>query len=371
MVQKKKAASAARKRTKAVDSGTPASIITSLNVSILMFSALGAFQLINQTFDLKQMIVFASIILQGLAMCFFWRRIDSHLKVISGFTYILTTWLFLIGTAAKDLLPIASMVPSLGLIGITITSLILLTVWMLDNRSAPTIVGGIFGAVLIASTFLQQDLDLSIDSSSMINLSAKSPDDETIMASDMDAYSYEPMAKSKRPEEDKRSSYLTKIKSQIREIGSKVPEIISKSKAKDTKLISQPATKQARWAYTGKNGPRYWAQLNPEFRLCSSGREQSPISIPNNWDLMKELRTFYKPTPYKIHYSKNGVRVTLPQGPQSYMNKELFQAKKLSFHTPSEHLYQGHSFPVEIQIHHRNKQGKFCYYQYLRHARKA
>jgi len=30
------------------------------------------------------------------------------------------------------------------------------------------------------------------------------------------------------------------------------------------------------WSYTGPNGPEHWADLSKEFKLCSSGKEQSP-----------------------------------------------------------------------------------------------
>ena len=35
----------------------------------------------------------------------------------------------------------------------------------------------------------------------------------------------------------------------------------------------------APWSYDGKNGPLNWGHLDPAYKACSNGKEQSPIEI--------------------------------------------------------------------------------------------
>lgn len=34
-----------------------------------------------------------------------------------------------------------------------------------------------------------------------------------------------------------------------------------------------------KWAYYGSNGPAFWGSINPQWKTCDSGRQQSPIDI--------------------------------------------------------------------------------------------
>jgi len=63
------------------------------------------------------------------------------------------------------------------------------------------------------------------------------------------------------------------------------------------------AADAARWAYTGPNGPQKWAKLEKDFAVCGSGKEQSPIDIPDATARKGDLPPLlfnYKPSPLKI-----------------------------------------------------------------------
>jgi carbonic anhydrase len=51
----------------------------------------------------------------------------------------------------------------------------------------------------------------------------------------------------------------------------------------------------ANWSYFGKTGPLVWGKLDPAYRACSQGHEQSPIDI-RGAHLNKAL------PPIKFHY---------------------------------------------------------------------
>ena len=33
------------------------------------------------------------------------------------------------------------------------------------------------------------------------------------------------------------------------------------------------------WTYDGISGPSYWGVINPEWHMCSKGKQQSPVNI--------------------------------------------------------------------------------------------
>ena len=50
--------------------------------------------------------------------------------------------------------------------------------------------------------------------------------------------------------------------------------------AHQTESISAKADHgEVHWGYVGEEGPEHWADLNPDFELCGSGVEQSPIDL--------------------------------------------------------------------------------------------
>ncbi|HEX3996911.1 MAG TPA: hypothetical protein VHX39_37565, partial [Acetobacteraceae bacterium] len=56
------------------------------------------------------------------------------------------------------------------------------------------------------------------------------------------------------------------------------------------------------WNYYGKTGPLGWGKLDPAYRLCSQGHEQSPIDV-HGAHLNKALQ------PIEFHYMAGPVRL--------------------------------------------------------------
>src|SRR5271170_7775035 len=72
----------------------------------------------------------------------------------------------------------------------------------------------------------------------------------------------------------------------------------------------------ADWSYDGKTGPFNWSKLDPAYKACNSGKEQSPIDI-RGAHLDKTLQ------PVEFHYPSGSmtlkntghtVQVTPPAG---------------------------------------------------------
>src|SRR3954469_15943175 len=72
------------------------------------------------------------------------------------------------------------------------------------------------------------------------------------------------------------------------------------------------------WSYEGETGPSHWGDLSPEFSVCKSGREQSPIDITDVLESnLPAIGFVYKPTPLRIVDNGHTVQVTYQPG--SYM----------------------------------------------------
>ena len=59
----------------------------------------------------------------------------------------------------------------------------------------------------------------------------------------------------------------------------------------------------ANWSYEGKEGPLNWGRLDPAYRACSQGKEQSPIDI-RGAHLNKSLQ------PIEFHYVSGAMTLT-------------------------------------------------------------
>lgn len=140
------------------------------------------------------------------------------------------------------------------------------------------------------------------------------------------------------------------------------------------------AAQEPTWSYQGKTGPNYWGDLSEEYALCRQGVNQSPIDIlDTTFDRLFSLGFIYKDVPLlasrrnhsiEIDYGEpienggeyieiRGEKVALPNmlSYDSTLNisGETYTLQKINFHTPSEHKYEHKSYPLEVQLHHKNE----------------
>jgi hypothetical protein len=171
--------------------------------------------------------------------------------------------------------------------------------------------------------------------------------------------------------------------------------VIGKSADKKVKyfnLAADPSigSQSSSWGYSGETGPSAWAKVAPEFALCASGQAQSPINVnradakahlelpPLLWEGYEaepyiqqgmETRAFYDgksicmsgpgvdsrhPTGVMTgpRISVKGFSRYLPDLPLSAVTTVNYTLHEIRFHTPSEHLIDGQSFPFEMQMVH-------------------
>ncbi|WP_223881934.1 carbonic anhydrase [Niallia endozanthoxylica] len=121
------------------------------------------------------------------------------------------------------------------------------------------------------------------------------------------------------------------------------------------------------WSYEGKTGPEHWGGLNSVYSACSKGKEQSPINIESshikNPDATEteDITIHYEP----ILYTIENTGYTIQANPITRrnilgLNGKEYALEQFHFHTPSEHQFNGKSFPMEMHLVHKDPYGKLA-----------
>ncbi|KAL5215343.1 hypothetical protein ABZP36_004495 [Zizania latifolia] len=129
-------------------------------------------------------------------------------------------------------------------------------------------------------------------------------------------------------------------------------------------------TTGAKFGYVGSIGPAHWGSLSPNFTRCSKGKNQSPINIKTsevvyNPKLEPLLRNY---TAANATLVDNIVNVALryedPAGTVS-INGKKYSLKQMHWHSPSEHTINGHRFPLELHMVHKDEDGNVTVVAFL------
>jgi carbonic anhydrase len=126
-----------------------------------------------------------------------------------------------------------------------------------------------------------------------------------------------------------------------------------------TQTIAQTTTP---WDYEGKRGELNWGKLDPAYKACSKGHEQSPIDI-RNARLNKALQ------PIEFHYIggpvtlvNTGHTVEVRVDPGSYIVAAgvRFDLVQFHFHHPGEAAVRGKLTDMEVHLVHKSAEGKLA-----------
>lgn len=121
-------------------------------------------------------------------------------------------------------------------------------------------------------------------------------------------------------------------------------------------------TTGAQWSYFGKTGPLNWGKLDPAYRSCSDGHEQSPVEI-HGAHLNKNL------PPIEFHYMASGVtlentgntvRVHVHPGSYIVYDGVRYDLQQFHFHHPSEEAIHGKLTDMVVHLVHQSADGKFA-----------
>ncbi len=123
-----------------------------------------------------------------------------------------------------------------------------------------------------------------------------------------------------------------------------------------------PSSSEPKWDYVGKYGPVNWGRLDPSYKACSAGKEQSPIDI-RGAHLNKALQ------PIEFHYmagsitlENNGHTVVAHVRPGSYIvvDGTRYELEQFHFHHPAEEAVKGRISDMVVHLLHKSADGKLA-----------
>ena len=136
--------------------------------------------------------------------------------------------------------------------------------------------------------------------------------------------------------------------------------------ALSTPIVSR-ASEAADWSYLGRNGPRFWARVNPQmYSLCGATTTfQSPVNIKerkavragsaNMGSILRiseaEYRPLSEPNNYVFECENEGSCGTLTLGSKTFILRQFH------FHASSEHKMNGRRKDFEIHLVHSDEAG--------------
>lgn len=118
---------------------------------------------------------------------------------------------------------------------------------------------------------------------------------------------------------------------------------------------------EAKWSYAEETGPAYWGRLSKGYKLCSMGRNQSPVDIETA-DIkidskLPPLKFAYKSSVLNMINNGHAIQFNFSSGSKMIFENKEYNLLQLHFHAPSEHTINGKRANIEVHFVHENKEG--------------
>lgn len=108
------------------------------------------------------------------------------------------------------------------------------------------------------------------------------------------------------------------------------------------------------WGYDEATGPEHWGTLSAEFAMCNTGRSQSPIELTKSpAGGAAEVQHEYRAVPLSLVNTGHTVMLNAAGGGRLVENGRDYGLVQAHFHTPSEHVMGGDSYPAEVHFVHQ------------------
>ena len=112
------------------------------------------------------------------------------------------------------------------------------------------------------------------------------------------------------------------------------------------------------WGFEGHEGPGHWSDLDPAFRACGVGSQQSPIDVIGSVPAqLPQLDFAWAKRADTIVNNGHTIQVNFNSGGALSAGPARYTLVQVHFHRPSEHLVDGKSFPMEAHFVHQNAAG--------------
>jgi carbonic anhydrase len=127
-------------------------------------------------------------------------------------------------------------------------------------------------------------------------------------------------------------------------------------------LATAQAPSETHWDYLGKYGPINWGKLDPAWKACSVGKEQSPVNITNA-KLNKALQPIefhYVAGPVTLENTGHTIVVHVPKGSYIVADGVRYDLQQFHFHHPAEEAVKGRLSDMVAHLVHQSADGKIA-----------
>jgi carbonic anhydrase len=124
----------------------------------------------------------------------------------------------------------------------------------------------------------------------------------------------------------------------------------------------EPPSSEPHWDYVGKNGPLNWGKMDPAWKTCAMGHEQSPVDIRNAKldKALKPIEFHYVSGPVTLENTHNTVLVHVDKGSYIVVDGVRYDLQQFHFHHPSEEAVKGKFSDMVVHLVHRSADGKIA-----------
>jgi len=112
------------------------------------------------------------------------------------------------------------------------------------------------------------------------------------------------------------------------------------------------------WSYEGATGPAHWGDLNADYSICKTGKEQSPINIGHTVaEKLPPIDFHYLPSPLKLIDNGHTVQVNYAPGSSITVAGKKYELVQFHYHHPSEEAVHGKHYDLVIHLVHKDAEG--------------
>jgi carbonic anhydrase len=125
--------------------------------------------------------------------------------------------------------------------------------------------------------------------------------------------------------------------------------------------FSKGSAEETHWSYEGVGGPEFWADTDPTHSACALGTHQSPINIADAIRArLPPLRLSWARRASTIQNNGHTIQVDIADGSTLTAPSGNFKLVQFHFHHPSEHQFNGRTYPMEVHFVHSNPSGSLA-----------
>lgn len=112
------------------------------------------------------------------------------------------------------------------------------------------------------------------------------------------------------------------------------------------------------WSYDGAANPGKWGELDPKFKACSVGGEQSPVDLKGAIKAdAGNLVLSWKAEAFQVVNNGHTIQANGGDASSLMLDGKPYAMKQFHFHAPSEHALNGERSDMEVHFVHASPEG--------------